>query len=60
MTSLEQRERRRKKMKRDAIARDLHSAKYRQRKLPKKRKGGRHDGQADDDLHDYFREPNVD
>lgn len=43
MTSVEERERRRKKLRRDAIERDLHSVKYRQRKLPKKRKGGRND-----------------
>jgi hypothetical protein len=43
MTSLEEREKRRKKMRRDAIKRDLHSPKYRQRKLPKKRKGGKKD-----------------
>lgn len=37
-------------MKRDSIKKDLHSPKYRQRKLPKKRKGGRNDRHADEDL----------
>jgi hypothetical protein len=43
MTSIETREKRRKKIRRDSIARELHSSKYAQRKLPKKRKGGRYD-----------------
>lgn len=50
MTSLEEREKRRKKIKRDIIKKDLHTPKYRQRKLPKKRKGGRHDRHSDEDL----------
>lgn len=50
MTSNEEREKRRDKRKRDAIARDLHSTKYRQRKMPKRRKGGKHDRQTDEDL----------
>jgi hypothetical protein len=32
-------------MKRDSIKRDLLTPKYRQRKLPRRRKGGRHDRQ---------------
>lgn len=34
-------------MKRDAIKRDLHSVKYRQRKLPKRRKGSKKDEKLD-------------
>jgi hypothetical protein len=52
MASQEERERRRKKLRRDAIKRDLHSAKYRQRVLPKRRRGGRCERQADDYLLD--------
>lgn len=52
MASQEERERRRKKLRRDAIKRDLHSSKYRQRVLPTRRKGGRGERQADDYLLD--------
>jgi hypothetical protein len=50
MTSEEERLKRRKR-RQDHIVKDLHSPKYHQRKLPRKRKGGRHDRQTDEDLH---------
>lgn len=50
----EAKERRRRKLQRDAIARDLHSRKYRQRKLPKKRRGGRNDRQTIQDIQDIL------
>ncbi len=50
MTSQEERERRRKRLKRSKEARELREPKYRQRVLPKKRKGGRNDKQTDEDL----------
>lgn len=49
MTNEEEREKRRKRI-RNHIAKDLHSPKYHQRKLPKKRKGNRHDRQTDEDI----------
>lgn len=42
MTSPEEKEKKRKRMQHHVI-KDLHSPKYRQRKLPKRRKGGRND-----------------
>ena len=49
MTSEEERLKRRKRMK-NHITKDLHSPKYHQRKLPKKRKGGRNDRPTSKDL----------
>lgn len=50
MTSTEEREKRRKRLRRDAIAKDLHSEKYRQRVVPNKKRKKKHDRLSDKDL----------
>lgn len=59
MTNEEEREKRRKRI-RNHIVKDLHSPKYHQRKLPKKRKGNRHDRQADEDIRLLHKHMSID
>lgn len=59
MTNEEEREKKRKRI-RNHIAKDLHSPKYRQRKLPKKRKGGRNDRQTDEDIRLLHKHMSID
>lgn len=54
MTSPEEKDRRRRRMKRNRIAHDLHSSKYRQRRVDRKRKPQPEEAETwnDDDLFD--------
>lgn len=59
MTNEEEREKKRKRI-RNHIVKDLHSPKYHQRKLPKKRKGNRHDRQTDEDIRLLHKHMSID